>query len=208
MRHTSGLTYGFQNRTNVDAAYRSLRLDAFDAESLEALVEGLARVPLEFSPGTSWNYGVSTDVVGHLVSLASGLPFDEFVRTRILVPLGMHDTDFHVPEAKVARFADCYVRSAAGTLAPAQLGTLPRAAARAVGRRRPGRHRRRLPALLRDAAPRRRARRRAPRRPEDARPDAHEPPARRQGASPTSRRPACSRRRPTRGWASASASRW
>jgi len=122
MRHTSGLTYGFQNRTNVDAAYRSLRLDAFDAESLAALVEGLARVPLEFSPGTSWNYGVSTDVVGHLVSLASGLPFDEFVRTRILVPLGMHDTDFHVPESKVARFADCYVRSAAGTLAPGQAG--------------------------------------------------------------------------------------
>jgi CubicO group peptidase (beta-lactamase class C family) len=122
MRHTSGLTYGFQNRTNVDAAYRSLRLDAYDAESLEALVEGLARVPLEFSPGTSWNYGVSTDVVGHLVSLASGTPFDEFVRTRILGPLGMHDTDFHVPETKVARFADCYVRSADGKLASAQLG--------------------------------------------------------------------------------------
>jgi CubicO group peptidase (beta-lactamase class C family) len=123
MRHTSGLTYGFQNRTNVDAAYRSLRLDAFDAESLEALVEGLARVPLEFAPGASWNYGVSTDVVGHLVSLASGLPFDEFVRTRILVPLGMHDTDFHVPEAKLARFAECYVRSADGGLVPGQLGS-------------------------------------------------------------------------------------
>jgi len=123
MRHTSGLTYGFQNRTNVDAAYRSLRLDAFEAESLAVLVEGLARVPLEFSPGTSWNYGFSTDVVGHLASLASGLPFDELVRTRILVPLGMHDTDFHVPKSKLARFADCYVRSAEGTLAPAQLGS-------------------------------------------------------------------------------------
>jgi len=122
MRHTSGLTYGFQNRTHVDAAYRSLRLDAFEAESLEALVEGLARVPLEFSPGTSWNYSVSADVVGHLVSLASGLPFDEFVRSRILVPLGMHDTDFHVPESKVARFAECYVRSAAGAIAPGQIG--------------------------------------------------------------------------------------
>jgi CubicO group peptidase (beta-lactamase class C family) len=177
MRHTSGLTYGFQNRTNVDAAYRSLRLDAFEPRASRRWCEGLARVPLEFSPGTSWNYGVSTDVVGHLVSLASGLPFDEFVRTRILVPLGMHDTDFHVPEAKVARFADCYVRSAAGTLATGAARQLPRAAARAVGRRRPRRHRRRLPALLRDAAPRRRARRRAPRRPEDARPDAHEPPA-------------------------------
>ena len=122
MRHTSGLTYNFQNRTNVDAAYRKLRLDAFEAESLEALVEGLAAVPLEFSPGTSWNYGVSTDVVGHLVSLASGRPFDEFVRTRILVPLGMNDTDFHVPESKLARFADCYVRSPTGALVPAQLG--------------------------------------------------------------------------------------
>ena len=121
MRHTSGLTYGFQNRTNVDAAYRSLRLDAFDAESLEALVEGLARMPLEFAPGTSWNYGVSTDVVGHLVGLASGLPFDEFLRTRILVPLGMHDTDFHVPAAKAGRFADCYARSAAGALVPSML---------------------------------------------------------------------------------------
>ncbi len=118
MRHTSGLTYGFQNRTNVDAAYRTLKLDAFDAESLEGFVDALGRVPLEFSPGTSWNYGVSTDVVGHLVSLASDQPFDAFVRSRILQPLGMHDTDFHVPESKLARFADCYVRSASGKLAP------------------------------------------------------------------------------------------
>ena len=119
LRHTSGLTYGFQNRSNVDAAYRRLHLDAFEAESLASLVEGLACVPLEFSPGTAWNYGVSTDVVGHLVSLVSGLPFDEVVRTRILQPLGMVDTDFHVPADKAARFADCYARSASGTLVPA-----------------------------------------------------------------------------------------
>ncbi|MEO8079576.1 MAG: serine hydrolase domain-containing protein [Caldimonas sp.] len=119
LRHTSGLTYGFQNRTNVDAAYRALALDAFTAESLDSLVDGLSRVPLEFSPGTSWNYGVSTDVVGHLVSLASGQPFDAFVKSRILKPLGMIDTDFHVPEAKAARFADCYARSASGRLEPA-----------------------------------------------------------------------------------------
>lgn len=116
MRHTSGLTYGFQNRTNVDAAYRALKLDAFAAESLESFVDALGRVPLEFSPGTSWNYSVSTDVVGHLVSLASGQPFDDFVKRRILQPLGMHDTDFHVPEAKLARFADCTSRSASGKL--------------------------------------------------------------------------------------------
>ncbi len=119
LRHTSGLTYGFQLRTNVDAAYRSLRLDPFESESLASFVDALGRMPLEFSPGSAWNYGVSTDVVGHLVSVVSGLPFDEFVRNRILQPLGMHDTDFHVPEAKVARFADCYVKSASGALAPA-----------------------------------------------------------------------------------------
>ena len=119
LRHTSGLTYGFQMRTNVDAAYRSGKVDAFEAESLEALVEALARLPLEFSPGTAWNYSVSTDVIGHLVSVVSGMPFDEFVKSRILQPLGMHDTDFHVAEAKLARFADCYVKSASGALAPA-----------------------------------------------------------------------------------------
>ena len=119
LRHTSGLTYGFQQRTAVDAAYRSLGLDTFKAESLETFVDALGSVPLEFSPGTAWNYGVSTDVVGHLVSVAAGVPFDEFVRDRILQPLGMHDTGFHVPEAKLGRFADCYVRSASGALAPA-----------------------------------------------------------------------------------------
>ena len=119
LRHTSGLTYGFQLRTNVDAAYRALQLDAFESESLEAFVEKLGRVPLEFSPGTAWNYSVSTDVVGHLVSVVSGMPFDDYVRSRILQPLGMRDTDFFVPEAKLARFADCYVRSAAGKLEPA-----------------------------------------------------------------------------------------
>nr|HET7858336.1 serine hydrolase domain-containing protein [Caldimonas sp.] len=119
LRHTSGLTYGFQLRTNVDAAYRTLKADAFESESLESFVDKLGRLPLEFSPGTAWNYSVSTDVVGHLVSVVSGMPFDDFVRKRILQPLGMRDTDFFVPEAKVARFADCYVKDAAGKLAPA-----------------------------------------------------------------------------------------
>jgi CubicO group peptidase (beta-lactamase class C family) len=119
LRHTSGLTYGFQLRTNVDAAYRTLKADAFESESLESFVDKLGRLPLEFSPGTAWNYSVSTDVVGYLVSVVSGTPFDDFVRKRILQPLGMRDTDFFVPEAKVTRFADCYVKDAAGKLAPA-----------------------------------------------------------------------------------------
>jgi CubicO group peptidase (beta-lactamase class C family) len=119
LRHTSGLTYGFQMRTPVDAAYRADHVDAFEAESLEAFVDALGRLPLEFSPGTAWNYSVSTDVVGHLVGLVSGMPFAEFVKRRILEPLGMHDTGFHVPDEKASRFADCYITSPSGRLAPA-----------------------------------------------------------------------------------------
>ena len=87
LRHTSGLTYGFQLRTSVDAAYRSAKIDAFDANGLEPFIDALGKLPLEFSPGSAWNYSVSTDVLGYLVGLISGMPFDEFVRTRILRPL-------------------------------------------------------------------------------------------------------------------------
>jgi CubicO group peptidase (beta-lactamase class C family) len=118
MRHTSGLTYGFQQRTNVDAAYRKLHLGEIPtAVSLEQMVEELAKVPLEFSPGTAWNYGVSTDVVGYLVGKISGQPFEQFLRSRILDPLGMTDTDFMVPAAKASRFAACYAATPDGGMA-------------------------------------------------------------------------------------------
>ncbi|HKQ15955.1 MAG TPA: serine hydrolase domain-containing protein [Steroidobacteraceae bacterium] len=118
MRHTSGLTYGFQQRTNVDAAYRKLHLGEIPtAVSLEQMIEGLAKVPLEFSPGAAWNYGVSTDVVGYLVGKISGQPFEQFLRSRILDPLGMTDTDFMVPAAKASRFAACYAATPDGRMA-------------------------------------------------------------------------------------------
>jgi CubicO group peptidase (beta-lactamase class C family) len=72
------------------------------------MIEGLAKMPLEFSPGDAWNYSVSTDVLGYLVGKISGQPFDEFLRERILAPLRMVDTDFHVPESKADRLAACY----------------------------------------------------------------------------------------------------
>ena len=115
MRHTSGLTYGFQQRTNVDAAYRKLHLGEIPtAVSLEQMIDELAKVPLEFSPGSAWNYGISTDVVGYLVGQVSGQPFEQFLRSRILDPLGMTDTDFMVPAAKAARFAACYAATPKG----------------------------------------------------------------------------------------------
>ena len=80
------------------------------------MIEELAKVPLEFSPGTACNYSVSTDVVGYLVGKLSGQPFEQFLRTRILDPLGMTDTDFMVPAAKASRFAACYAATPEGSM--------------------------------------------------------------------------------------------
>jgi CubicO group peptidase (beta-lactamase class C family) len=109
LRHTSGLTYDFQTRTNVDAAYRKFKIGVIDSGvPLDQMIELLARTPLEFSPGDAWNYSVSTDVLGYLVGLISGVPFEQFLRERILDPLEMIDTGFEVPAGKQARFAACY----------------------------------------------------------------------------------------------------
>jgi CubicO group peptidase (beta-lactamase class C family) len=113
--HTSGLTYGFMNRTSVDRAYRHARIADFDAEGgLDAMIEQLSTLPLEFSPGTEWNYSVSIDVMGYLVQKLSGMSFGEFLRTRLFEPLGMVDTAFWCPPDKRDRFASCYQPDGAG----------------------------------------------------------------------------------------------
>jgi CubicO group peptidase (beta-lactamase class C family) len=117
LRHTSGLTYGFQQSTNVDAAYRKLEIGVLERSgTLEEMIQKLVNVPLDFSPGTAWNYSVSTDVIGYLVGKVSGLPFDEYLRTRIFEPLGMVDTDFHVRSGQESRLAASY--AAGGTILP------------------------------------------------------------------------------------------
>src|SRR3954469_17147696 len=109
LRHTSGLTYGFQQRSNVDAAYRAAKIgEVVTAGTLQSMIEALAKMPLEFSPGEAWNYSVATDVLGYLSGKISGKPFEQFLKERILDPLGMADTDFFVPAAKAARLAACY----------------------------------------------------------------------------------------------------
>jgi CubicO group peptidase (beta-lactamase class C family) len=117
LRHTSGLTYGFQQRTNVDAAYRQLKLDGVNSESgLEDFVNALASVPLEFDPGDAWNYSVSTDVLGYLVQVVSGMPFETFLRTRIFEPLAMIDTGFSVPKSQQHRLTACYMLDQRGNV--------------------------------------------------------------------------------------------
>ncbi len=109
LRHTSGLTYGFQNRTNVDAAYRAGRIESWHGNlTLDEFIAALAELPLEFSPGAEWNYSVSTDVLGAVVQRVSGMPLDRFFAERIFGPLGMHDSFFQVPADKLDRLSDCW----------------------------------------------------------------------------------------------------
>jgi len=117
MRHTSGLTYGFQQRGNVDAAYRELKIGEVEkAGTLQSMIADLAKIPLEFSPGEAWNYSVSTDVIGYLIGLISGKPFEQFLQERIFDPLGMKDTGFFVPPDKAHRLAACYSASPQGAM--------------------------------------------------------------------------------------------
>jgi CubicO group peptidase (beta-lactamase class C family) len=109
LRHTSGLTYGFQQRTNIDAAYRERKIEGWHgAHDLDGFVGALAEIPLEFSPGTAWNYSVSTDVVGLVVERVSGQKLDRFFEERIFAPLGMVDTSFSIPADKVDRLGDAW----------------------------------------------------------------------------------------------------
>jgi CubicO group peptidase (beta-lactamase class C family) len=117
MRHTSGLTYGFQQRSNVDAAYRELKIGEVEkAGTLSSMIADLGKIPLEFSPGEAWNYSVSTDVIGYLVGLISGRPFEQFLQERIFNPLGMKDTGFFVAPDKAHRLAACYSASPQGAM--------------------------------------------------------------------------------------------
>ena len=106
LTHTSGLTYSHVQSNRVDEMYRDQAVEQSD--DLDQMVEKLSSLPLIFTPGSRWSYSVATDVCGYLVQKISDIPFNEFLREQILDPLGMLDTDFHVPEDKVHRLAANY----------------------------------------------------------------------------------------------------
>ena len=105
LTHTSGLTYGIFGNTPVDSIYRASKISD---GTLKNMVEKLSQIPLLYQPGTKWNYSVSTDVLGYLVEVVSGKPFNQFVKERIFIPLKMKDTDFFVPVEKINRCAAVY----------------------------------------------------------------------------------------------------
>lgn len=113
LTHTSGLTYGFFDRTEADRLM--LEADVLGAGVTgETMIERLATVPLKHQPGTRFEYGVSSDVLGRVIEVVSEKPLDEFFEERIFGPLGMVDTGFTVPEAKRDRVAACHVRGLLG----------------------------------------------------------------------------------------------
>jgi CubicO group peptidase (beta-lactamase class C family) len=125
LTHTSGFTYGFiPDEFGLHALYESqgIQFTSLEAkgvvrkDTLETVCKRLAALPLLFQPGSKWSYGVSTDVVGYLVEILSGMPFEKFVKEQILDPLGMVDTDFYVPPEKRDRFAACYAFDQQGGL--------------------------------------------------------------------------------------------
>ena len=116
LRHTSGLTYGVFGNTAVDQMYvRELNaLDASSGQSLEETVDVIASLPLLADPGTLWNYSMSTDVLGRVVEVASGMSLADFFQERIFDPLQMNDTGFWVDPEDADRFVAQYGRSGDG----------------------------------------------------------------------------------------------
>jgi CubicO group peptidase (beta-lactamase class C family) len=108
LRHTSGFTYSFQERTPVDAAYRKTELEHWKRNDSASVIDHLAQIPLEFDPGSSWNYSVSTDILGILVERISGQSLGDYFSDNIFVPLGMTDTGFKVPADQAHRIPKCY----------------------------------------------------------------------------------------------------
>jgi CubicO group peptidase (beta-lactamase class C family) len=106
MSHTAGFTYGIFGATPVDKMYMDEHV--LGAQSLQEMIDKLAKIPLLYQPGTRWVYSVSMDIQGYIVEKLSGQPLPDFMRQHIFEPLKMKDTGFYVPKEKWDRFATLY----------------------------------------------------------------------------------------------------
>jgi CubicO group peptidase (beta-lactamase class C family) len=120
MTHTAGLTFGFYHAHPVDELYRAAGLESSvrPGASLAETVDLYASLPLQFDPGTQWNYSVASNVLGRLVEVVSGQPLDVFLAERIFGPLGMTDTGFHVTDDRAGRLAELYGETEDGGIEP------------------------------------------------------------------------------------------
>jgi CubicO group peptidase (beta-lactamase class C family) len=106
MRHTSGITYGFFGNTLAKKEYQAAELLKDDLTN-EEFAERIAKLPLSYQPGTTWDYSHSTDVLGRVIEVVSGKSLYAFEKERLLDPMGMNDTAFYVTDpAKQPRIAE------------------------------------------------------------------------------------------------------
>ncbi|SME97672.1 serine hydrolase [Streptomyces sp. Amel2xC10] len=120
MTHTAGLTFAFYHCHPVDALYREAGLESavLPGSDLAETVDAYARLPLQFEPGTQWNYSVATNVLGRIIEVVSGQPLDTFLTERIFRPLGMPDAGFHVTPDRTPRLAELYGGTDTGGIEP------------------------------------------------------------------------------------------
>jgi len=118
LRHTSGIVYGPFGTSLVHQMYSEANL--FDrGQTLAEFVTKLSKLPLAHQPGTVWEYGMNTDMLGRIVEVVSGMPFDQFVAERITKPLGMKDTAFYMTPEQAPRLAELQIDPATGKRPPA-----------------------------------------------------------------------------------------
>ncbi|MFE9764016.1 serine hydrolase domain-containing protein [Streptomyces sp. NPDC005808] len=120
LTQTSGLTFGFYHSHPVDALYREAGLESsvLPGADLAETCEAYARLPLQFEPGTQWNYSVATNVLSRVIEVASGQDLDAFLAERIFAPLGMEDAGFFVTDEQEGRLAELYGETDKGGITP------------------------------------------------------------------------------------------
>jgi CubicO group peptidase (beta-lactamase class C family) len=105
MRHSSGLTYGFFGKSEVKTMYKTTTVESPD-QTLPEMITKLSKLPLAYQPGTKWDYSRSTDVLGRVIEIASGMSLDRYIEENITKPLGMQDSGFYVKPDKLNRLAE------------------------------------------------------------------------------------------------------
>ncbi|MBI5878973.1 MAG: beta-lactamase family protein [Chloroflexi bacterium] len=117
--HTAGLGYGLFTDHPVEDLFRAAKIFAplgGMVVPLDEMARRIASIPLANQPGARWRYSMATDMLGYLVQVIAGQPFDVYLAEKIFQPLGMSDTGFHVPAEKVGRFTACYMPNPTGGL--------------------------------------------------------------------------------------------
>jgi CubicO group peptidase (beta-lactamase class C family) len=120
LTHTSGISYGFADTlmNKIYAKHAIIDLTTLKPVKLEENISKLAQLPLKHDPGSAWTYGLSIDVLGRVVEVASGMEFDAYLRKNIFEPLGMNDTYFYQPEKHAGRLSKMYQNSRENPLVP------------------------------------------------------------------------------------------